>query len=192
MRSNLDYLLYKLYIMNNHSTLQERINTLISNTYNPTNQEYLFLIQECVHLKEFAATVFVYDHMLSNNITPSNEIYKCIEKLHSKTLPENKTINLPSSKRALQPRRRIHKIIKGYLYKDLYKNALVNVDNVKEYLNNNRSIASITDRIKLAKNISKNCNISFKDARYIVTHLKRTKFLCKFTNQNKITDFFSK
>ena len=50
----------------------------------------------------------------------------------------------------------------------------------------------INNRFKLAKNISKNCKISIRESRYIITNLKKTKFLKKNDNQNQnsITDYF--
>jgi len=45
------------------------------------------------------------------------------------------------------------------------------------------------NKIKLSKNISSNCDVSFADARYIITNLKRTKFLTDDNNKT-IIDFF--
>ena len=48
------------------------------------------------------------------------------------------------------------------------------------------------NRIKMAKNISNNCNLKFDDVRYIITNLKKTKFLVNknVEQQKSITDFF--
>ena len=45
----------------------------------------------------------------------------------------------------------------------------------------------ISQRIKLAKIISKNCDISFNDARFVITSLKRKKnFLIKMEIQSNL------
>jgi hypothetical protein len=170
--------------------LQNRINKLIQTDVILGLDEYNDLLYHATNAKEFATTVFVYDHMLANNVKPNESTFQQIDKLHSKTLPENKTIQLPVGKRSLQPRRRIHKIMKGHNYSGQYKDALQYVDKVKQYLRNNTGIAQLKNRILLAKKISKNCDISVNEARYIITHLKRSRFFESFNNQSKMTDFF--
>ena len=176
--------------LNNIMNLQNNINKLIHNNNIPSIDEYTSLLTDCVAAKEFGATVYIYDHLLKNKLKATNEIFQLINKLHSKTLPENNRIKVPIAKPCLQPRRRIHKIMKGHLYTDQYNNALKNVEEVKSFLNKNPSIATIGDRIKMAKLITKNCDVNFKDARYIITHLKRKKFFDTFSSQSKMTDFF--
>ena len=56
--------------------------------------EYNNLLHACVNAQEFAATVFVYDNMRENKVTPSDQTFSIIEKLHSKTLKENNNIVL--------------------------------------------------------------------------------------------------
>lgn len=170
--------------------LQTSINILILTKTVPNIQAYLELIRECVDLQEFGATVYVYDHLLAHKITPTEDIFTYINKLHTKTLAGNSFIRLPLGKPSLQPRRRIHKIMKGHLYSDQYTAALLHVDKVINYLMLHPTIAVISNRFKLAKHISKNCSVSGKDAKYIITHLKRKKFFSKFENQSKMTDYF--
>ena len=82
------------------------------------------------------------------------------------------------AKKKLQPRRRIHKIMKGYNYSENYNNALQHMDKVKNYIKLNPHVKEYP-RIKLAKNIAKNCNITFNESRYIITNLKKIKFFGK-------------
>ncbi len=159
--------------------LQAKINDL----YNPTNklslEGYHHLLRECVNQREFAATVFVYDHLLNNGFKATPITFNIIEKLHSKTLPENHNIYLkPDLKKRLAPRRRIHKIIKGANYSKNYESAKIYTPKVKAFLTINPELKS-KPRIALAKSLSKGCHISFNDARYIITALKREGFLTK-------------
>ena len=170
-------------------TLQQQIDALYLPNHTLSIEDYNLLIYHTTQHKEFAATVFVYDHMIANGVKPDPTTYKYINTLHSKTLPENKFIQLHITKRSLQPRRRIHKIMKGYLYKDQYQNALQYADKVKIYLTQHPDVSKTPNLIKLAKQISNTCYINMKDARYIITHLKRTRFFGAFNNQSKMTDF---
>ena len=84
------------------------------------------------------AVVFLYDSMKNNNITPDQNTYNLINKLHSKTIPENSNIYIKNiNPIALKPRRRIHKIMKGHFYSANYNNALKNKDRVINYLDKN-------------------------------------------------------
>ena len=182
--------------MNIHSNetleLQQKINDLLEKkVVNLSYEFYKSLIIAAVNQKEFAATVFLFDHMKSNNLKPNNDIYTIINKLHSKTLPESKKIKLPiSTQKTLQPRRRIHKIMKGHNNKEAYDDAKNNSDIVKEYLLKNKDVAKMNNRIIMAKKIKQNCNLDMKQVRFIITHLKRTKFFDQFTTQTKISNFF--
>jgi hypothetical protein len=68
--------------------------------------------------------------------------------------------------------------MKGHNYSEKYNKALSgnNVEKVKEFITKNPDVKYL-DRGKLAKTISRKCKISPVDARYIITNLKRTKFL---------------
>ena len=67
--------------------------------------QYHQLLERCVQAHEFAATVYVYDHLLAKGLKPEKETFQIIERLHSKTLPEKNTIYLkPDGKKKLQPR----------------------------------------------------------------------------------------
>lgn len=165
----------------------------VYNLYNPDTKlslnEYNNLIKLCVDINEMAAVVFIYDNMIENKISPDKNTYNLINKLHSKIIKESNNIYIKNQNIGkLNPRRRIHKIIKGYNYSNNYNKALVNVNKVKEYIELNSYIKEFP-RIKLAKLISKNCLISFDDARYIITYLKKTKFL---NNSLKNIEDFSK
>jgi pentatricopeptide repeat protein len=157
----------------------------IDNYKNKSLSYYNNLIDNCTKYNEMEAVVYLYDHMIKNNIKPNEETYKSINRLHSKTIKENNQIyikNLNRTKR-LAPRRRIHKIMKGHLYSAKYNNAKKHEEKVRQFLdNNNQYKMIIKQRIKLAKIISKNCNIPFNDARFIITSLKRQKY---FNNSNK-------
>ena len=143
------------------------------------------LLQQCVDNNEFTATIFVYDHLLNNGYKGNKTTFSIIETLHSKTLPEHNTINLkPDLKKKLAPRRRIHKIIKGANYSNNYENAKIYIPKVKAFLTINPKLKT-ESRIPLAKSISKGCNISFNDARYIITSLKREGVLGKTDDKNK-------
>jgi len=172
--------------------LQQKINDLVEKKIDSLSYDfYKSLIIDTVNQKEFAATVFLFDHMKSNNLKPKDDIYTIINKLHSKTLPENKKIKLPiDNKRKLQPRRRIHKIMKGHNNKEDYDDAKNNSNIVKEYLLKNKEIVKMNNRIVMAKKIKQNCDLDMKQIRFIITHLKRTKFFDQFTTQTKISNFF--
>ena len=159
--------------------LKERVYKLYNKDYKLSIENYTKLMSDCVYKNEMAAVVFIYDHIKDNGITPSNEIYNLIDKLHSKTVKESNEIYIKNQDLGkLKPRRRIHKIMKGYNYSDNYNKAIIHLDKVKKYIEVNTNVKDYS-RIKLAKNISKNCSISFNDIKYIITNLKRTKFLVK-------------
>ena len=176
---------------NTISPLQEKINKLYILEFKHTLTEYNELLKETTSNYEFIATIFIYEHMKNNGVIPTDETFKIIERLHSKTIRENNRIKLKwDGKTRLPPRRRIHKIIKGHHYGDKYNNAKQYKDIVEKYLEENPEIKKY-ERIKMAKNISKNCNISFDDSRFVITNLKRTKKLDKpITNVNKIGNYF--
>ena len=195
--------------------LEIKIKKLYLDEIKINQRDYNNLICHCVQKYEMAAVVFLYDHMKKNGIEPSEETFKLIDKLHSKKCPENNNIIIPNQNVGkLKPRRRIHKIMKGHNYSSNYQAALEHLDSVKEYITQNPDVKYYS-RIKLAKHLSKKCNITFNDARYIITNLKRTKFLKidppkmsdfsnveKFleaerksrpiTQQTRISDFFNK
>ena len=128
--------------------------------------------------------------MKNNGIEPNDETYRLIERLHSKTLRDNNRIKIQwDGKTRLPPRRRIHKIIKGYHYSDSYNNAKQYIETVEKYLDDNPEIKNY-ERIKMAKNISKNCNISFNDARFVITNLKKTKKIESNNKTQKLDGFF--
>ena len=171
--------------------LQNSINNLYLSDTLPSLDKYHSMLTECVKYREFAATVFVFDHLKSKGLTPTQTTFSIIEKLHSKTIPENSNIVLKNDNvKRLKPRRRIHKIIKGHNYTGNYNNALIHLEKVKTYLNENPELKKIPDRIKLAKNISKKCNLDLRDVRYIITNLKKTKFLVDNNNNNN-NNYFS-
>ena len=158
--------------------LQERIDKLYLPETKLTIDEYSNLIRNCVELREFRATIFVYDKIKEMGFVVPDLVYLEIEKLHSKSLKENNNIKLiKDDTRKLEPRRRIHKIMKGYHYSTNYKKALGHKEVVVKYLDSNPDIKTIQDRFKLAKNISNNCKLDIKTVRYVITNLKKTKYL---------------
>ena len=161
------------------------LQTQVDNLYTPSNKlsldGYHDLLQTCVDNREFAATVFVYDHLLNNGFKATKTTFSIIEALHSKTIPENTNIHLKLDlKKKLAPRRRIHKIIKGANYSGNYESAKIYIPKVKAFIAINPELR-IKGRIDLAKTISNGCHISFNDARYIITALKREGYLDKDT-----------
>ena len=161
--------------INDESCLQNRIDLLCKNT-SKNYDWFLDTLRMCVEQHEFAACVFVYDKYKKLNNNPPNEIYDIISKLHSKTLPESSTISLPHNPNSLAPRRRIHKIIKGYNYTDAYRSIEKYIDSAKEFINKNKNL-NTRDRIELSRKISKHCQCKEKEARLIVTKLKRINFI---------------
>lgn len=177
----------------NLDLLKEKIYALYNTDLIYSLEEYNLLIHACADLYEMNAVVFLYDNMKYHKIIPNNETYTYINKLHSKTCPEKNIIYIrDDGKKKLQPRRRIHKIMKGYNYTENYIDALRHIDKVKNYIKSNPHVKEYP-RIKLAKNIVKNCNISFNESRYIITNLKKTKFLVKKKDsQTTILKYFNK
>lgn len=177
-------------------SIEELKTRIFSINGNTTLDEYNEIIKKCVAYKEMAAVVYVYDKIQENGLKPSNTTYNLIDKLHSKTIPESKNITITYSdgKSRLQPRRRIHKIMKGHNYGNKYNNAKIHIPKVREFLDKNPNYKSIIDqRIKLAKIISKECKISFNDARFVITSLKRQKYFSSsagLSKQTKISNFF--
>ena len=136
-------------------------------------EEYNDLIKQCCDLYEMSAVVFLYDNMKYHKIIPSNDTFKFINKLHGKKCQENNDILIKDNGiKKLTSRRRIHKIIKGYNY----RNALKDLELVKSYIELHQEIINY-DKIKLAKYISKKCNIPFINTRYIITNLIKKKFI---------------
>jgi hypothetical protein len=159
--------------------LQLQIDNLYLPSYKLNLDGYHSLLQECVNNREFAATVFVYDHLLTNGFKANKTTFSIIEAIHSKTIPENNNIHLKLDlKKKLAPRRRIHKIIKGANYSDNYESAKIYMPKVRAFIAINPELKT-KGRIGLAKTISNGCHISFNDARYIITALKREGYLDK-------------
>ena len=179
------------YIHNNINDIQSKIDKLYQLGFRYTLSEYNLLLDGLTNNCEFAATVFVYDHMKNNGIGPNKQTYKLIERLHSKTLHENKRIRLQwDGKTRLPARRRIHKIIKGYNYSDKYNDAKQHIEKVQKYIDHNKEVLDF-GRIKMAKDISKNCTITFDEARFVITNLKRTKKIESNNNVKKLDGYFN-
>ena len=154
-----------------------------------TISDYNNIFTDIVKYNDMACLVYVYDNLKSKGIKPNDISYKIINKLHDKKIPDKKVFNIPfSNKKTLQPRRRIHKIMKGYNTKQNYHKAMINKPNVEKYILDNK-INIFQDRINNAKQISKECNISFNDARYIITSLKKSKK--KPENNKPINEYFN-
>jgi len=155
--------------------LQENINILKTNV-NQTINWYHISMKMAADQHEFAAMVYLYDCLKKINEKPPDSIYKIIERLHSKTLPENNNIIVPfSSDRKLKPRRRIHKIIKGLYYSDNYQNTEKYMNKAIHFINQNVNYPK--NKIELIKAIKAECNCTDKESRYIITRLKRKKLI---------------
>ena len=167
--------------MNNQiiiNELQEVINSFQNpKLYSFDINDYNKILEKCVLLKEFAATVFVYDYILLHGINVTDETFNIIDKLHSKTIPEFNNIVLPECNvKKLPSRRRIHKIMKGHNYSKEYNAAQKYLEPSKKILNENQSLKTL-HKDKLAKVISNELNIKIKEAKYIITKMKRIKFI---------------
>jgi pentatricopeptide repeat protein len=156
--------------------LQELIDNL--NTSKKTLDEYNTIIKLAVEQREFATVVYLYDHMKNKHIPPNNETYTLINKLHSKTLPENKTIKLSNldSNLHLQPRRRIHKIMKGYNYSDNYTNVKKYIPDTLNLFYTHPDYKSL-HKDKLVKILSDSLKITMKESKLLITALKRGKYI---------------
>lgn len=168
---------YIVHTQMSSSELRCRVQKLI---YAPLKSadEYNTLLKQLVQKREMAAVVFVYDMMKKHSVNPTRYTFTLIDKLHSKTIPEGRTITVPQlQRRSLQPRRRIHKIMKGYHYTRRYEQAVREYATVvKAYLRTHSDSVPVHKRIKLAKMLAKKLGMSFDNARFVITHLKRTKF----------------
>ena len=69
--------------------LQKEIDDLYINKNKKTIEEYNKLLLECANKYEMAAMVFIYDNLVKNH-KPNEESFNIINKLHSKTVSENK------------------------------------------------------------------------------------------------------
>ena len=178
----------------------DKLSKLIESTYNKKDislKTYNTILKECVFHKEMEATVYIYDKIISSGHKPDATTFKLVDKLHSKKIPESNKIHIKyqDSAKRLAPRRRIHKIMKGHNYSDKYNSAKEHEEKVRKFLDENPNHkAKIDKRIKLAKIISKNCGITFNDARFVITALKRKKYFSDKSskNQQSITKFFGK
>lgn len=143
----------------------------------PRLEDYVSLLRQCVTLRDMKAVVYVYDKIKEHGFVPNERVFELINRLHSKTIPEACLLSVPcSGKRSLAPRRRIHKIMKGHQYTAKYQAALEHVQTVKQFINSHPEVTRL-GRIALAKTIQKKCHISFNNARFVITNLKRTGFL---------------
>lgn len=144
------------------------------------------ILSGVVKFNDMACVVYVYDKLKAGGLTPTNETYQIINRLHSKTIPDKKIFRIPpNNKKTLQPRRRIHKIVKGFNTRQNYQKAQVNKPIVEKYISDH-NLNYEKDRIKVAKIVSKECKLPFNDVRYIITSLKRKNNTIK---KNKVTPF---
>jgi hypothetical protein len=166
--------------------LQQLVNEI--NDTKMTLTDYIFILDIATNQKEMATVVFLYDHMIKNNIKPDEQIFKLIDRLHSKTIPENNTISLQLEPgKRLQPRRRIHKIMKGHNYTGKYDNAKQFVQDASQIILNNPSF-KYYHKIKLAKIISKELKIDMNIAKVVVTALKRKGLVSSTEDPSKFKD----
>lgn len=174
-----------------YSALKGKVSRVAEAGIIPNIDTYNNLIQECVNIFEMRAVVYLYDSMRLNNIQPTEETFDLISKLHSKTIKENDTLlPFPKDNNCLEPRRRIHKIIKGVQSKEKYEVACSdeNVQKVKHYFDMNPKFKRFPKE-KLIPLLSENCQLKKTDVRYIITKLKRTKYLQPKTNQPTLENF---
>ena len=157
-------------------TIQEKL--LNIGQYCINRKDYHELINICSRMNECGACVYIYDTMKQNNIEPNEETFEILDKLHRKELIDCNTLRVPGNgNRTLAPKRRIHKIMKGHSTKENYGKALQHKQIVIDFLNKNPEIKTNPKRHWVAKQVSKNCNIDIRTVRYIITHLKRIKFI---------------
>ena len=159
------------------SSLQHELRLLSS--YRPELSVYRSLMEKCVNKREFRAAVYVFDKILEEYKTVSEDIYLILERLHSKSLPESSTLVVPSTgKKTLAPRRRIHKIIKGWRQKKTNVIAIQYLAKAKGFLDGNPGHKRLP-RLSLARKLEKACHIEFETARRLVTKLKQAGYLPK-------------
>ena len=131
------------------------------------------LLKKCVLLYEMEAVVYIFDYIKQHKYALNDTTYKLINTLHSKTIQENSTLNIPNNqKKKLQTRRRIHKIMKGYNYSQ----ALKNKDIIINYLNNYEYEYNGKDKKQeciLFNLLKKECKLPISDIKHIITFLKK-------------------
>ena len=136
------------------------------------------LLGACAQRRELRACVLVYDAMVVRKV-PLDRAFVILDTVHSKTVKEQDTLLVgPVDPGKLPAKRRIHKIMKGYHYSANY-NAACNAHlmGITGYLNQHPDLKTL-HKDRLGKLLSRECNVPIKDVKYVITKLKRTKFLC--------------
>ena len=172
--------------------LSNRLQLLVTPSYQPELEVYLSLLTQCVKLREFRAAVFIFDQIKDTFQEIPENAYTILDPLHSKTVPESSQVKVPvldPSAKTLAPRRRIHKIMKGYQIRQTNQTAAVYLPKVKGFLECHSNYKTLP-RIPLAKRIATGCHLDFNTSRRIVTKLRQTGFLpkedqCYIANQPK-------
>jgi hypothetical protein len=122
------------------------------------------------------AAVFLFDWLKAQKISPDDTTHAQMELLHGKKLKERTVLCMPvTAGRKLAPRRRIHKIVKGRHVQQHYATAIAtHKATVIAWLITQQPMILATTR-DAPKRIHKACKIPLADAKYVWTHLKRTK-----------------
>jgi len=139
---------------------------------------YHQMLLTCAQLNEVRACIFIYDHMLSKKIKPNKLTIDILQIIHSKNIiVSDSLLTYPPDPTKLNPKRRIHKIIKGYNYSESYNNACEkNLNNIKNYLDSNKPLKEF-HKNKLIPIIAHQLLIPENEVRYVITKLKRIKYL---------------
>jgi hypothetical protein len=161
--------------MKDEESLQNSIDSIDKTPLNI--EQYKNLINKTTKSFEFEATIFFFDHMKQNKISPDEEIFQMINRLHKKEIQEKNTLKIPNKeKRKLQPKRRIHKIMKGQLNMNSYQEAKNHLPAAKKLLKENPEVKEMK-RFKIIDFLAKELKIEKKEAKNLVTALKRAKVL---------------
>ena len=146
--------------------------------FHPNNPElWNELLVACTCRRELRACVLIYDAMVARKV-PLSQAFAILDTVHSKTIEERDTLLLgPVDMGKLAAKRRIHKIMKGYHYSHNYNTACVkHLAGVTAHLNKNPELKTL-HKDKLCKILSRDCGVPVKDVKYVITKLKRTRFL---------------
>ena len=173
--------------------MQDKINNIHCLT---TLTEFHNILQECVNNYEMKCVVYIYDTMLSKKIDPTDKTYQIINKLHSKTIKESNSINIPTQNfgRTLQPRRRIHKIMKGYFYKKALLKKDILISFIEKLDTVNYDGKDKKQKNQLCKKIQQNTCLSSYEINFIIGYLNRINYFKNSVSKNtqkSILNFFS-
>ena len=136
------------------------------------------LLRACATRKELRACVLVYDAMVARKVAQIDGAIATLNTVHSKNIVESDTLLVgPVDPGKLKPARRIHKICKAAAYSENYNAACQkHLAGITDYLDSHPKLKTV-HKDRLSKILSKECKVPIKDVKYVITKLKRTKYL---------------